>query len=261
MIRSEPLSSPWVWAVPLTGLLLMGLFAATGSNRELFLWLNEALQLPPSISRHVWLNVTLFGDAGMVMILVLPLVGRRPDVIWAGLLAGIVAALLVNGGKELFLEPRPPAVLDAGSFHQLGNRFGATSFPSGHTSAAFALAGVIALLPFDRRVRWLALGWAALVGLSRIAVGAHWPLDVAAGMVVGWTAALIGVQLARVIPGENPWVQRAAAGLLVFTVYYLVVIHTGGDREARLLEIVVPLLALALALPGLKKLFLPGGRT
>lgn len=261
MIRSEPLASPWSWAVPLAGLLLLGLIVATGSNRELFLWLNGALQLPAPVSKPFWLNVTLFGDAGMVMILVLPLVGRRPDVIWAGLLAGIVAALLVNGGKELFLEPRPPAVLAPGSFHQLGNRFGATSFPSGHTSAAFALAGVIALLPFARRVRWLALGWAVLIGLSRIAVGAHWPQDVAAGMVVGWTAALIGVHLARRIPGENRGVQRAAAALLAFVVFYLVVLHTRGDPEARLLEIVVPLVALGLALPGLKKLFLPGARS
>lgn len=254
MIRSEPLSSPWSWAVPLAGLLLMGLVGFSGSNRELFLWLNAHLQF----SKTFWLNVTLFGDAGMIMILVLPLVGRRPDIIWAGLLAGIVAALLVNGVKKFFQIPRPPAVLPADVFHQLGNRFSATSFPSGHTAASFALAGVLGLLPVARSVRWLAIAAAVLIGLSRIAVGAHWPLDVAGGMVTGWLSALIGVYLARVIPGENRWVQRGAAVLLVFTVYYLVVLHHSGDREARLLEIVVPLLSLALALPGLKRLFRPG---
>jgi len=240
--------------VPLAGLLLMSLIGLGGSNRELFLWLNEHLQF----SKFFWLNVTLFGDAGMVMILVLPLVGRRPDIIWAGLLAGIVAALLVNGGKEFFQIPRPPAVLPADAFHQLGNRFGATAFPSGHTAAAFALAGVLGLLPISRTVRWLAIAAAVLVGISRIAVGAHWPLDVAAGMLTGWLSAFIGVHLARIVPGEHRWVQRGAAALLVFTVYYLVVLHQSGDREARLLEIVVPLLSLALALPGLKRLFRPG---
>ncbi len=240
--------------MPLAGLLLMSLIGLGGSNRELFLWLNEHLQF----SKFFWLNVTLFGDAGMVMILVLPLVGRRPDIIWAGLLAGIVAALLVNGGKEFFQIPRPPAVLPADAFHQLGNRFGATAFPSGHTAAAFALAGVLGLLPISRTVRWLAIAAAVLVGISRIAVGAHWPLDVAAGMLTGWLSAFIGVHLARIVPGEHRWVQRGAAALLVFTVYYLVVLHQSGDREARLLEIVVPLLSLALALPGLKRLFRPG---
>ena len=254
MIRYAPLSSPWTWAVPMAGLLLMAVIGATGSNRELFLWLNAQLQF----SKPFWLNVTLFGDAGMVMVLVLPLVGRRPDIIWAGLLAGIVAALLVNGGKEFFQVPRPPAVLPADSFHQLGNRFGATAFPSGHTAAAFALAGVLALLPGRSAVRWLAIAAASLIGLSRIAVGAHWPLDVAAGMLTGWTAAIVGVRLAARLPGENRWLQRAAAGLLVFTVYYLVVLHKDGDPEARLLEIAVPLLCLALALPGLTRLFRPG---
>ncbi len=254
MIRSEPLSSPWTWAIPLAGLLLMGLIGLGGSNRELFLWLNEHLQF----SKTFWLNVTLFGDAGMVMILVLPLVGRRPDIIWAGLLAGIVAALLVNGGKAFFQIPRPPTVLPPDAFHQLGNRFGATAFPSGHTAAAFALAGVLSLLPVHRGVRWLAIAAAALIGLSRIVVGAHWPLDVAAGMLTGWVSALIGVHLARIVPGENRWVQRGAALLLLFTVYYLVVLHTRGDREARLLEIAVPLISLALALPGLRRLFRPG---
>lgn len=254
MIRPLPLVSPWTWAVPLAGMLLLAGIGLGDSNRELFLWLNGHLQF----SKTFWLNVTLFGDAGMVMILVLPLVGRRPDIIWAGLLAGVVAALLVNGGKEFFQIPRPPAVLPADAFHQLGNRFGASAFPSGHTAAAFALAGVLALLPNPNGLRWLALAAAVLIGLSRIAVGAHWPLDVAAGMVTGWVAAIAGVHLARRLPGEHRWAQRGAALLLLFTVYYLVVLHTRGDAEARALEIAVPLLALALALPGLKRLFRPG---
>jgi undecaprenyl-diphosphatase len=57
------------------------------------------------------------------------------------------------------------------------------SFPSGHStaSAAVALAAVVVAWPLLRR-RWLfavaALGWAALIGASRVALVVHWPSDV-----------------------------------------------------------------------------------
>lgn len=58
------------------------------------------------------------------------------------------------------------------------------SFPSGHTTLAFALAAAVGL----RWPRWRAvsLGLAAAVGLSRVALGLHWPTDVLAGAVLGW---------------------------------------------------------------------------
>ena len=244
-----------MWGVPAFALLTLLLIGPGGFNQPLFLALNHALYLEPG---GIWLNITLFGDAGMIMVLVLPFVGRRPDLIWSGLLAGLIAAVLINGGKELFMIDRPPSVLAAGQFHQIGNRFGALSFPSGHTAAGFALAGVVAQLDFSPRVRVGMLLFATLIGLSRIAIGAHWPMDIAGGMLVGWIAALAGVALAGRVSGEGLAVQRGCALLLLFTVFYLVFLHKSGDAEARLLEIIIPLVCLGLALPGLKKLFLPG---
>lgn len=255
MSRITPLKSAWTWAIPLTGLVLLLGIIVSDTNQRLFLFINHLLYLEPAA---LWLNITLFGDAGMIMVLVLPFIGRRPDLIWSALLAAVITTLLVNGGKEFFLLDRPPHVLTADQFHQIGNVFSAASFPSGHTAAAFTLAGVVALLPFSNRVRVGVLIYAALIGLSRIAIGAHWPMDVTAGMVVGWSAALLGVHLACRIPGEGKWPQRATALLLVTTVYYLVFVHQAGDKEARVLEITVPLLCLGLALPGLVRLFRPG---
>ncbi len=255
MIKTTSLASPWTWAVPLIGLLLFMLISFSGLNQALFLIVNHSLFLK---SEAIWINVTLFGDAGMVLVLVLPFVGRRPDLIGSGVLAGLIAAVVVNAAKEFFLVDRPPTVLAVEQFHQLGNRFGGTSFPSGHTAAIFVFAGIFALLPFPNRLRIAVLLFAALVGISRIAVGAHWPADVAVGMTVGWISAFIGVQLARWLHVEHRWLQRGAALLLIFTVYYLIFLHHDGDRQARLLEITVPLLCLALALPGIIRLFRPG---
>jgi undecaprenyl-diphosphatase len=60
------------------------------------------------------------------------------------------------------------------------------SFPSGH--AAMSAAGALALgrlFPAARAVWWIV---AALVAISRVYVGVHWPSDVAAGFVVGCVA-------------------------------------------------------------------------
>ena len=57
-----------------------------------------------------------------------------------------------------------------------------SSFPSGHTATAFAAATAL-IYGFRSRRRYLFLLPAGFVGLSRVACGAHFPLDVAAGAV------------------------------------------------------------------------------
>jgi undecaprenyl-diphosphatase len=57
------------------------------------------------------------------------------------------------------------------------------SFPSGHTTAIFSIA-----IPFVLAAPWLALiclPLAAMVGLSRIYLGLHYPSDVMAGCLIG----------------------------------------------------------------------------
>ncbi len=63
------------------------------------------------------------------------------------------------------------------------------SLPSGHTAAAFVFATCVLLL-FPPLV-YLALSFALGVGLSRIVLGVHFPLDIVAGMVLGIVSALM----------------------------------------------------------------------
>jgi undecaprenyl-diphosphatase len=63
------------------------------------------------------------------------------------------------------------------------------SFPSDHATAAFAIA--VALFLRHRKAGWVALGLATVLSIARVAVGTHYPGDVAAGAAIGAAAALV----------------------------------------------------------------------
>lgn len=68
------------------------------------------------------------------------------------------------------------------------------SFPSGHAANATIVYGAIALLlaPGQRWALSLAIFLSAAIGITRLALGVHWPSDVVGGWALGllWTLAL-----------------------------------------------------------------------
>jgi len=70
------------------------------------------------------------------------------------------------------------------------------SFPSDHTAAAFF---VVTLLVAHRKSWWWALVLASLVGLSRIAVGVHYPSDVLVGAGLGVTLAVVALKVEKIL--------------------------------------------------------------
>jgi undecaprenyl-diphosphatase len=69
------------------------------------------------------------------------------------------------------------------------------SFPSDHTTIAFAVA--FAVMFFYRRVGLLLVAVAVGVGVSRILVGVHYPVDVATSVLVGLGSAALTTTVGR----------------------------------------------------------------
>lgn len=69
------------------------------------------------------------------------------------------------------------------------------SFPSDHSSASFAIA--FAVLMFDPIAGAIFLVFAVIIGVGRLFIGAHYPSDVAAGVVIGALSAALVVRLGR----------------------------------------------------------------
>jgi glycosyltransferase 2 family protein len=125
----------------------------------------------------------------IVAVAILP---RRPVVVIAVAVASFAAWRLDDVVKEIVERPRPEARLPTAIVRDEAGGFG---FPSGHTTLAFALAAMLhPLLP--SKVRWIPWGLATAVGVARMYVGVHWPMDVvggaALGIAIGTAASALG---------------------------------------------------------------------
>ena len=105
----------------------------------------------------------------------------------AGLSVILARGVITEIIRFFYYRPRPFLALQFQSL--LGNSDIAGSFPSGHAAAYFALA--LAVFYINRKLGWWFLGAAFLVGLGRIFVGVHWPLDILAGAVIGLGSAFL----------------------------------------------------------------------
>lgn len=230
------------------------LLQAFDLNESLFFTINEASKalIPDAIAAHL----TELGNGSIVGVLALGLTLRYPAIAKRFLFITLMAGILIAGFKQFFSDPRPAGVLALSDFHIIGDVLKRYSFPSGHTTTAFAMAGFIMLTFSSLSLRISVLMLAVLAGISRISVGAHWPEDILAGAALGLLIAYVGcllslkpfaikgsylaaafLALASLIgsltaPADFPevpsiaWVRFLCAGLSVaILAYYLVLLY------------------------------------
>ena len=113
------------------------------------------------------------------------------------------SALLNLGAKQFFQRDRP-------SLWESISPESTFSFPSGHAMGSMTLAAVLVLLCWHTRWRWpvlaAATAFTALVGVSRLYLGVHYPSDVFAGWAAGlaWVVGSYLVLFRR----RRPWRRR-----------------------------------------------------
>lgn len=93
--------------------------------------------------------------------------------------------------KHIFKRRRPLELIT--KFNSIIIPSDKFSLPSGHTAAAFLMATIIA--HFYPSLSLFAFLWACLVGLSRIVLRVHFPLDVIIGMLLGTSLAFISINI------------------------------------------------------------------
>ena len=159
-----------------------------------------------------WEALTFLGGNLLIVLgvlLVVALLGmRRVGLAVAVGIALLLATFATDAIKDLVARPRPPG-------EPLAPAVG-YSFPSGHTLESTVTYGLIALvawrsrLPIAVRRAAVVAGVALplLIGLSRIALGVHYPSDVLAGWLAG-TAVVACVAAVARSPGFDPIEQAA----------------------------------------------------
>ena len=151
--------------------------------------------------------VSLFGKAGIFLILLsLALLIYKPTRRFgtAMLLGVTIGAIFTNLCLKVFIARPRPYADESSLFHQLWLLVGQNiesdkSFPSGHTTAAFATMTPAFILG-KPKVKWAAVIFAVLMGIARIYLVVHYPSDVLASMIVGIFAGCIAVLIAQKLP-------------------------------------------------------------
>ncbi|MBO6093785.1 MAG: phosphatase PAP2 family protein [Oscillospiraceae bacterium] len=151
--------------------------------------------------------ISLLGKGGIFLIilsLVMIFFKRTRRMGTAMLIAVTVGALFTNCCLKVLIARPRPYTDETGVFYRLWLLVGQhtesdKSFPSGHTTAAFATMTAL-FLTGNRRISWTAYIFAFFMAIARIYLVVHYPSDVLAGIFVGTAAGLIGVLITMKIP-------------------------------------------------------------
>ena len=186
----------------LTGTLLLMLNGKAAS----FIFLNS---YHPFLLNEFFINYTFIGDGifAICIIALFFLYYKNKQQGFALLLSFLISGLFVQIIKNLVNSPRPRLYFETGQYLHfidgvsLANN---SSFPSGHTATAFAIATALVLIIKNKNWQLPILITAVLVGYSRIYLAQHFLLDVMIGAVIGSASGILSVYLAMNIKIFRP---------------------------------------------------------
>lgn len=179
-------------------------------QKNCFFFINSKLsQFPTTIY-----NLTQIGDC-LIFFSFLTLFIIYAPKIWEALItASIVSAIFSRVLKSSFSVPRPAQFLNNDSFVIIGKRLpGFSSLPSGHSITIFTIFTVLlfAFMPkkIQSKILWtfLIIAIGVLLVFTRVGVGAHYPLDVISGSIIGYISGLLGIFISRKYKAGS-WIEN-----------------------------------------------------
>lgn len=136
-----------------------------------------------------------FANYGIVLIilgLIYLLARGRINALFAAALSMILSTITALIIYLFWQRPRP--YVTYAQIQALAGYTSNISFPSAHTFLSFAIATTV-LLYGHKKLGWLMMAIAVMVGFSRIATGVHYPSDVVAGATIGIASGVLAFWL------------------------------------------------------------------
>ncbi len=150
-----------------------------------------------------FINYTFVGDGifAICLIGVLYFYYKNKNLALNALYSFLISGLVTQIIKNLVNSPRPTLYFEPGTYMNFiegVSKSGYSSFPSGHTATAFAIATVFVLTNKNKNGQLLILFAAVLVGYSRIYLAQHFLIDVTIGALLGCISGLLSFFLVQV---------------------------------------------------------------
>lgn len=165
----------------LIGVLLMAVLPTF--NGHLLVVINSiGVSMPDT-----WLFMTYLGDGRFIGCVLIIFFWRRAHYLFVSILSGISVHFIVQSAKRLLGILRPEHNTEGIEVFALGPSLNVTdyAFPSGHSAASAMCACLLILTIPSLVVRSLLAVAMFCVALSRVAIAAHWPADIFAGISLG----------------------------------------------------------------------------
>lgn len=161
------------------------------SHAELFLAINHA-HCP--VADVLMTGLTYLGDGitfGLLLVVILAL--RKIRLFFSAATILLIVAIIVQTAKHVFNALRPMHYfLDTSVVHTVKwvTTHGSNSFPSGHTTSAFAMFCFLALISNNKKLGIVYILLALIAGWSRIYLAQHFFIDVYVGSIIGTLCSL-----------------------------------------------------------------------